>query len=58
MTWTSLHSVRLCTVLEGARSVQAHYFVRLSSGLWTRTYGPPKGCTHVRGRVYRTATPD
>lgn len=57
MTWTSLHAVRLCTTLEGARSLRAHYFVLLPSGLWTRTYGLPKGCTLIKGRVYKkTAT--
>ena len=53
MTWPSLHAVRLCTALEGARSLRAHYFLLLPSGLWTRTYGPPEGCTLIKGRAYK-----
>lgn len=67
MTFATLHQARTFTRLEGARSVQAHHFVRLPSGRWTRTLGTPGDvvtpdgaplrAVRMRGRAWRLVQP-
>jgi hypothetical protein len=64
MTWDSLRAVEMSTKCEFRPDLAAaHHFVRLLSGKYTRTLGPPKllpeqeadgiRCEHVRGRLWR-----
>jgi len=42
MLWPTLNAVRTSTKCEFAPHVaEAHHFVRLPSGMWTRTFGIP-----------------
>jgi hypothetical protein len=56
MTWETLNDVRNQTKVEFVPELaKRHCYVRLSSGRWTRTLGPPdpQTATHVRGNVYQ-----
>lgn len=55
MLWDSLRAVRSQTSCEFTRELALlHHFVKLKSGRWTRTLGPPAASSvvHVRGRVW------
>lgn len=42
MTWDSLADVRRQTMCDFTKALaEMHHFVRLPSGRWTRTLGPP-----------------
>ena len=57
MTWETLAAVRSATNIEFTKALaNVHHFLRLPSGRWCRTLGPPEGAEHVRGRVWRTRT--
>lgn len=54
MTYASLKQIQTVTKIEfTAALARLHHFVKLPSGRWTRTLGPPgEGCKHIRGRIW------
>lgn len=53
MTWATLAAVR-ASVLEFSEASglrEAHHFVRVLSGRWSRTLGPPANATDSIGRT-------
>lgn len=53
-TYATLQDVVRVTTLEGPRAAATHYYVKLLSGRWMRTFGLPntRTCIHVHGRIY------
>lgn len=54
MLWDTLEKARL-SLLEFSKTSgyrEAHCLVKLQSGKWTRTLGPPANATHIRGNIW------
>jgi len=59
LTFRTLREAQVTTQMEFVEPLaKRHHFVRLSSGRWCRTLGPPRGegLVKIRGRVWHSRT--